>query len=262
MAKVLIADIDTKEMRTMKQILELRDGHSVSIASNTAPAAPSSPALDSPTNHQLVYASATDAIVKMLTEQKFNLVFVGTGLLDSPPQQWVENLRSRIARSENKAIPICFLSHLEDPKSIRNFIKADVVDVIVLPIDGPLFIQKFDLWVTGKVNVSDRQLYSLQADDPIDVAVISNIEEISEFGVTVKTSLPVKKGEFLVFHGEFFGESGTGEVMGRCYSVSSHPQDPKSFLASFSYIGVTPATLRSIRRWLRQKYALKKQASS
>lgn len=259
MAKVLIADVETKEMRTIKQTLELRDGHKVTIASDNAPVDPNSPALDSPSNHLLVYASNTDALVKMLSEQRFNIVFVGIRLIDDVPGKWVERLRGRITRPDSKNVPICLLSHLEDPKSIRNFINADIADVLVLPIDGPLFIQKFDLWVTGKLNTSDRQLFSLQTTDPIDVAVISNIEEISEFGVTVKTSLRVKSGDFVVFHGEFFGENGMGEVIGRCYSVSPHPRDSKFFLASFSFIGVTPATLKSVRRWIRQKYALKKQ---
>lgn len=262
MAKVLIADIETKEMRTIKQILELRDGHMVSIASENAPADPNSPALDSPTNHLLLYASTTDALLKMLNEQRFNVVFIGIRLLDDSPSAWVERLRNGITRPDSKTVPICFLSHLEDPKTIRNFIHADVSDVLVLPIDGPLFIQKFDLWLTGKLNTNDRQLFSLQTTDPIDIAVISNIEEISEFGVTVKTTLPVKKDDFVVFHGEFFGESGAGEVIGRCYAVSPHPQDSKLFVASFSFIGVTPATLKSVRRWVRQKYALKKQEAS
>lgn len=269
MAKVLIVDIDTKEMRTIKQILESRDGHTVAIASTatteesgTSPPVvvpSSSPEQDSPNQHLLLYASSVDTMAKMLNEQRINLVFVGTRILDDTPENWVKRVRGMVNRAENKAVSICFLNHLEDPASIRNFISPDIADVIVLPIDAPLFIQKFDLWVTGKVNSSDRQLYALQTKSPIDVAVISSIEEISEFGVVVKTTLPVQVGECVVFYAEAFAESGRGEAIGRCYSVSPHPTEKAFSIASFSYIGVMPSTLRSVRKWVRQQYALKKQ---
>ena len=51
-----------------------------------------------------------------------------------------------------------------------------------------------------------------------------------------------------------------GEVVGRCYATTSGP-NPGESIASFVFIGVDAATLQNIRKWLRQEYARKKQAS-
>ncbi len=260
MAKILVADKDLKSAKSIQQTLEAREGHTVEFKNeNNAPNADKS--YKNPKQHFIFYASEFAAALELLNKNAFDLFFINSKMLDAEPKVWVDKLKKLLTLEQNKTTSLIAITQDEDSKFARRFIDSGIEDVIHMPIDQPIFMQKFDLMLMKKINSGDRQLYSMKTDHRIDIAKSYQIEEISEFGVTIKTQLPMKQDEYVVLFGEFFGDKNIGEVVGRCYSVAPGANAGES-LAAFVFIGVDNATLQNIRKWLRLEYARKKQASS
>ncbi len=258
MAKILVADLDLKNSKSIQQVLEAREGHVVEFI-NDQNILNADKSYKNPKQHFIFYATDVEAALEIFNKTALDLFFINAKLIDLEPKAWVEKFRKAATLEQNKTTSLIALTQEEDSKFARRFMDTGIEDVIHAPIDQPIFMQKFDLMLMKKMNSGDRQLYSMKTNRTIDVAKSYQIEEISEFGVTVKTTTTMKPDEYVILFGDFFGDKSIGEVIGRCYSVTAGA-NPGESLAAFVFIGVDNGTLQNIRKWLRQEYARKKQA--
>jgi hypothetical protein len=213
--------------------------------------------------HLFVYAPSLAVALELVKASGFDMAFFNVSLLDDKPDRFVSKIRnySSIIKG-SEAMPIVLFGKEEDPVSLRKFMNSGIADYLSLPLDAPVFLQKFDLFLTGKVDSSDKQLYSQRTTKTLDLGFVTKIEEMSEFGVTIITNKPVEINECVVFRGESFGDKIPGEILARCYSVTPHSSQKGFFQVTFTFFGLNSALLQHIRRWIRLEYAKSKQEAA
>lgn len=258
MAKIIVADFDTRNARQIKQIVESRPDQKIEIV-NDENLAWAQGVSKSAKDHAIFYAHDLAHAFEIFNREVIDFFFIQTKLIDTDPKQWIEKTLKNVKFEANQKTEFIALTEEEDAKHTRRFMNSGAIDVIHAPIDQSLFLQKFDLIINKKIT-GEKQVYSMKSDSKIDMAYAYQIEEISEFGVIIKTQSKVELNDYVVFHSEFFGNQTSGEVIARCYSIQPGTQ-PQDQLAHFVFIGVDAATLQNIRKYLRAEYARKKQAS-
>lgn len=232
MGKVLIAEKDEMSLSAMKEALKT---HEVEVFS------------DMPT------------LMERLQKEPADLLVLDNAILDKEFGVWIEELKTNCPVEQNKTIKIMILSFDDSPKKVTYFLKLGAQDYMIKPVDRPLFMQKVGLLLADK---TEKQVYTFQTATGIDYGRQVSMEEISEFGLTMRTTDAIKEGDVASFYSEVFKTEGKESILGRCYKVAQDPEKKEDTLASFMFVGVNQATLKQIRTWMKQEYIRKKQKAA
>jgi len=243
MAKIILLEKDMKILKLMEDAVKTEEAKK-----------------DPSKGHEFTCFNDILKVGEALNKDPYNLVFADATLIPGTLAIAIQQFRKAITLPENKEIPLVLLSPTSDITYMKKIMNIGLMDVIVKPIDIPIFKQKFSLF-TGSTS-SANQLYSLQVGGTVGVAFYQKLEQVSEFGLTVRTGRAPDLSEFVTLHSDMFGNNtGKAEVVARCYKVTPHPADAKEFQAHFVFVGVSDDTQRYIRTWLRQEYVKKKQTA-
>jgi DNA-binding NarL/FixJ family response regulator len=254
MAHILLCDSDAHMVKSVTDILKSKDGYQVFLP--TEPGASEAPA-GAKDKYVIHYAATSQAILDVLQNTAVDMIFCNVALVDDSIVKWIEKVGSHASKaSPTKKAPLVLMGKDQESDFMRAYMGTGIADYLAIPLDASLFLQKVSFLLAGKVE--DRQVYSFPTTQPVDVGFVTSLEEISEFGATIKTPLPIKVDDVVIVRSEAFAEKGSGEVLGRCYAVEVHSTEKTFNRVSLSYFGVSNAQLKSIRKWLRTEYARKK----
>ena len=147
-----------------------------------------------------------------------------------------------------------------DPMKLIRLLENGWSDYFVMPPDRPLLIEKVELYTSG-TRSSERQVYSMNLSQPVDIAKRGMMEELSEFGCKVRSYAESPVEELVVLYSKALSANGESmeSVLGRCFMTEKHPSFEGQYLNHFSYVGVRPETLQNIRNNLRKTYAAAKK---
>lgn len=262
MARILILDKDDANLKLMKEALGLtgsedegasyqsEDVHAFVIPQPIPPEEiPKGKTLD-PNEH----------IYKALNEKPYDFVFLEGSQVTGAPNKFIEEFRKKITLEQNKNIHFVLLSYNEDIDFVRKMTIGGVfLDYILKPVDAPNFRQKFSLLVSKNASYK-KELYTMQTQQPVNVAYNFVIEDISEFGLILRCNRPYQPGEFVTFYSPVFKTEKQAEVIGRCFK-SDKVQGSNEYQCQFVFVGVGDAVRKQIRTWMKLEYVRKKQAA-
>lgn len=262
MAKILLLDKDEQSLKLMKDALALtgtedeassyqsEDVHCFVIPEPLKPE-------DIPKGKQ---PDPYDHIIKTLNTKPFDFIFMDAADIKGAPVKWVEEFRKKITLEQNKDVRIVLTSYSDDLDLVRKLvIQGMFTDYILKPVEGPLFRQRFSL-LCSKNSSYKKELYSLATEQPVNVAYNFIIEDISEFGLTLKSNRPYLPGEFVTFYSPVFKTEKKAEVIGRCYK-SDKVQNSNEYKSQFVFVGAGDSIRKQIRSWMKLEYVKKKQAA-
>jgi response regulator of citrate/malate metabolism len=260
MGRVLLCDPDVLVLKSLTEILKLRDGHTVMMSTDKGAAEIPVGAID---KHVIYYASSPTACGEIFQNTALDMIFINLSFVDDKPAKWVSKLRGQLTAKiiENSKTAIVLIGTEMQTNQVRKYMDSGITDYLAVPLDPPLLIQKYDFFISGKVNLSDRQLYSFQTTQAIDVGFVNEIEEISEFGCTIKTNLPVKLNDVLILRCQAFSEDGREDILARVWAVGVHPNVRTINQVQLAFFGINNSQLKNIRKWLRAEYARKKSVA-
>jgi hypothetical protein len=87
----------------------------------------------------------------------------------------------------------------------------------------------------------------------------AQIEELSEYGLTVLHPTPLRPKSFMRFFSPLFPGSADG-VMGRCTASIPSRQEGAGYRCLFVFFGASDELHKKIRNWIRDDYINKKGA--
>lgn len=196
-----------------------------------------------------------------LKERTFDVILIDEDLMDQKAADWVPSFREKLKVTRSPEAMIVALGHREDKiPHYRTMITAGFVDYITKPLDRALLLQKIDL-LASKTGTVEKQLFTMKVSADCNVASVFAMEELSEFGMTIKCDRPFKVNDIVSLYADAFKQATSPEVLARCYKITPHPADNKFYQAAFVFVGVGQSTLKSVRTWMRQQYVLKKQSA-
>lgn len=269
MARLLLINSESAVLKQIEDALHIaHELKKTSIMPSQAPMPPGQQTtanldqkLAHETDHEIFVENSDDKIEEILNQKLFDAILVDDHHMKNSFTGWGLALRKKISLTHNQTIPIAVLSYDERVETVRKFMmKGIYADYIVLPVDAPIFREKISLMISKK-NIYNKEIYSMPVNEPVRVAYNFEIEDIGEFGLTLKCSKQYNVGEFLSFFAQPFAQDGSQEVIGKCYSAEKHPVDKDSYKCKFIFVGNGPSFKKNVRTWLQQEYVRKKQAS-
>lgn len=205
---------------------------------------------------------------------RFDAIFIDGGLIRSDIQTWLDGFHQTLVRARviaaTDSLPKVFVLADEGSRVEPGlFAHRGVSDFIYKPIDRKL--------VTDKLSAA---LPALSRTTPLDaspfvpceitaqVCKAIDLEELSEFGLTVRHPTPFKPHIFMRFFSPLFGETADG-VLARCASsipvtnISAGPKKDQesAFNCQFVFFGCSDELHKRIRNWIREDYVHKKEGS-
>lgn len=283
MARFLLINNDATNLKQMEEALGITPDSKKAAASAaphvatavaptalgaTAPAAGATPGtaesenkLGHETDHEILVELDEKKVEEALNTRAFDVLLIDHHFIKGNPPVWAQLFRKKITFPANQNTKFVVLSYDESVETIRRFmLKGGFDDYIVLPVDAPIFREKISLLVSKKGGYK-KEIYSMPVTEPVRVAYNFEIEDIGEFGLTLKSNKKYEIGEFISFFSAAFAREGGQEVIGKCYQCDKHPSSPDLFQSKFVFLGNGPAFKKQVRTWMKTEYIRKKQAA-
>src|SRR5262249_8081706 len=133
--------------------------------------------------------------------------------------------------------------------------KLDVIhplldDLIYLPLDRLIFLQKLEILLHLPKRVKPTYLFNQEVKQDIEISKVAKLDRLSDVGLAIRNPVPLKKGLPGHFYMILPGEKARLEVRGKVFRSEPHPEFPGQFLVYFTFFGLAKSSLTAIRRTL------------
>lgn len=184
------------------------------------------------------------------------LFIVDLESIPNKPLDWLVATREKLRTLGHISDGVPFRTLLlgyEDPHLRPDRFRHEAVDDMVLkPLDQQLFLQKVELLLADKPDITPTFIFRARAEGTIEIGKDAVIDEISDFAISIRNPAPIAEGVFAQIHSSIFGAmASTSRIMGRCYASVRHPQYEGLWLVRFSLFGISNAQLIELRKFVR-----------
>ncbi len=236
---------------------------------STGPDEPTTLKLDVKQIEREVWIDLNRMVAKGVTpdQYRFDALLIDGGLIQSDCAAWLEGLHSALVRAQvilptEKLPPIFILADEESRVLPANFANRGITDFIYKPLDRKLLTDKLSVAVTqlSRSVIPDSSPF-VPCELTAQLCKMASLEELSEFGLTIRHPTPFKPRIFMRFFSPLFGDIADG-VLARCVaSLPAGAQDP-TFKCHFVFFGCSDELHKRIRNWIREDYVQKKEAGA
>lgn len=223
----------------------------------------------SATTYTLVFKDKTFATAQLLgksggnspvTEKTLNkkpvdlIFFKYTSINDKDIKRWVTKTATLLTKvglwpAENRTKFIA-LRYEDDPKEKADFNHPFIDDLICLPFDRLIFLQKSEIVLNLPKKKSPSFLFVQTANDNIEMAKKVTIEQINDLGFAIANPVPLSAGTVGHIYFRFPGQKPLLDIHGKSHSSKAHPEKEGQYLTQFNYFGLSKGTNKEIRNYL------------
>ncbi len=193
----------------------------------------------------------------------FDAIIIEGSLIRSDCDTWLASLHQAMVRAgaieQDEPLPRIFILGEEESQiSPQLFAHRGVSDFIYKPLDRKLLTDKLATCVPqlSRTLPLDGPQFT-PCELPAQICKTATMEELSEFGLTIKHPTPFRPRAFMRFFSPLFGEQGSG-VIGRCVISKPVAGEPPSYSCKFIFFGASEELHQRIRNWIREDYVNKK----
>lgn len=186
------------------------------------------------------------------------LLIVDLDAVTSRPLDWLVSTQAKLRELGHIAEATGFKTLVlgyDDPHLRPDRFRHDAIDDMALkPLDQQLLLQKVELLLADKPDITPSFLFRARAEDTIEIGKDTIIDEISDFAISIRNPAPLADGVFAVIHSTIFGNTITSSrMLGRCYASVRHPQYEGLWLVRFTLFGINGAQLSELRKFIRNR---------
>jgi hypothetical protein len=167
---------------------------------------------------------------------------------------WIDSIRSGMKKFKHfpatGGMRMILLKYEDDGISKLDVMHPHLDDLVYLPLDRLVFLQKLQIFAEYPKRVSPSYLFNQEVSKRIEISKLTKLDRLSDVALAVRNPVPLKKGLPGHFYVTFPGEKTRIEIYGKVLRSEPHPEYPKEFLVYFSYFGLSRASLTAIRRTL------------
>ncbi len=153
---------------------------------------------------------------------------------------WPEENRTRII----------FLKFEEDTFDKLTVIHPAIEDLIFLPLDKPLLMQKLEIFLGLPELSKPSFLFAQEVKTEVEVSKIVTLERLNDCSLAIRNKVALKPG----VRGKFYlappSSKNKIRFFGKAYRSEPHPDHPGEFLVYFFFFGVRKNEISLIRQWL------------
>lgn len=210
--------------------------------------APQPEALDNATIAQNLEVEASITCIRLL--------IVDLDTATTKPLDWIVATKDRLRNLGHITDHVGFRTLLlgyDDPHVRPDRFRHEAIDdMVIKPLDQQLFLQKVELLLADKPDVTPTFIFRARAEGDIEIGKDTIVDEVSDFAISVRNPSPIAEGVFAQIHLRVLGSTvATAHALGRCYTSVRHPQYEGLWLVRFSLFGLTNEQLGEIRKFIR-----------
>ena len=196
---------------------------------------------------------------------RFDALIIDGGLIRSKVDAWLEGLHGALVRAKVisvvEPLPKIIIFADESSRVVpTDFAHRGINDFVYKPFDRKLLTDKMAVALpqfSRSVIPESSPFVPCELTGQICKSV--PLEELSEFGLTIRHPTPFKPRVFIRFFSDLFGDTPDG-VLARCAASISTSGDEPTFKCHFVFFGCSDELHKRIRNWIREDYVQKKEA--
>ena len=197
-------------------------------------------------------APSADATVGPFPD--INLMVYALDSVGGKSGAWIDKVRTNLKRYRrepgNNQARFVLLKYEDDSVSKLDLLHPALDDLIYLPLDRLIFMQKMEIILGLPKLVPPSILFSQTVRHNIEISKIVKLDRLSDVGMAIRNPVPLKKG----LPGKFYlllpGEKNRLELSGKVMRSEPHPEYPGQYLVYFGFFGLPKVALTQIRRTL------------
>lgn len=194
-------------------------------------------------------ASDEGRVRDLMSRHKFTVIIVDDSMGDIISSIVLENQKHD---SSNKKTPVYYLS-IDQRIDCTSFIKKGYKDVLFKPLDLPLVLQK--IAVDAGISADGQQLYVAKTSEETSVTIVSRIENVSEYSVTLSMGHPLKIGELIQIEiNDHCGKNGKVQSYAEVSQCAQSKSDPSLYSVTTVLRGSSPAFIQNVRRLIKLEF--------
>lgn len=184
-----------------------------------------------------------------------DLVIFKNGLVEKSTADWVTSTRNHLKANEffpKDDITRFIVTKYEDdgvPKS--KMFHPHIDDLITLPLDRLLFLQKLDIILNLPENRKPRYLFLQTVEKDIEISKQSRLEKFNDLSIAISNPIPLKPGLASTFFFKFPNSDELMRVVTKSSISEAHPTETKLHIVNFDYFGCPKDTHIKIKTYLR-----------
>lgn len=150
----------------------------------------------------------------------------------------------------DKVTRFVLLKYEDDQISKLDVLHPRLDDLIYLPLDRLIFLQKLEIIFGLPKKVTPSFLFSQEVHAEIEISKITKLEMLSDLGLAIRNPVRLTPGLMAHFYVQFPGQETGIDVWGKVIRSEPHPERPNEFLVYFSYFGIAKKEASAIKRHL------------
>lgn len=141
----------------------------------------------------------------------------------------------------------------DDMVEPKNWIHPVLDDLIYLPLDRLIFMQKMEILfgLPGKTRPSF--LFVQEEILDIEIAKLANMEKLSDIGCAIHNLLALKPGTRLRLKFQIPEQNQLISILARTFQSIPHPDHPNEFLVYCYFFGIDRETLKNLKKFLARR---------
>lgn len=138
-----------------------------------------------------------------------------------------------------------------------------VQEIFIEPLDKSYFYQKIKSFFPRILDKGDKvEIKAISFEDTIKAVNPVTVIEISEAGFTMRYNRPISLGSFREIVLWQAHETEAPELLASCNFVEESTSEKGVYNCQFVFFGITDASLKHIRIWMRDNYILSKDPAT
>lgn len=130
------------------------------------------------------------------------------------------------------------------------FVHPLIEDIIFLPLDRLIFLQKLEIICNLPRKVKPSFLFQMPVEQPIEISKKTLVERVSDMGVAIRNPFRLAPGTISHLYVKFPGQKDTLSIYARALYSEPHPEAPNQFLVHHTYIGADSKMQMAIKKFL------------
>lgn len=183
-----------------------------------------------------------------------DLFIVKSTLLPKKPITWIDAFHANIKKfklnPEKFRTRLVLFKYEDDGMGKVDLMHPGLDDIIFLPLDRLIFLQKVEIILGYPGKISPSFLFTQEAEMEIQIAKRSWMEKLSDVALAIRNPVPLVAGLMGHFYIDLLGEKESLEVLGKVIYSEPHPNYPNEFLVYFSFFGLKKEAQTRIRKFL------------
>jgi hypothetical protein len=147
--------------------------------------------------------------------------------------------------------------HEGDLSEKSEFNHPFIDDLLCLPLDRLIFLQKIEIVLNLPKKTSPSHLFVQETNEEIEIAKKMRLERICDLGFAMSNPFPLTPGTLGHFYFRFPGQKPLLDVHGKVFFSHPHPDRPTEYLVYFTFFGMSKLINRELRQYLARDSAYK-----